>query len=185
MGRPALLLHSSGPQGPGEGSAPLAERLRDGLGSSYDVIFPALPDPDEPHYEPWSNRLGEVLGELDDPFVVIGHSLGGSVALKHLSESDCEAPITGLVLIATPFWGEQGWEAEWALPKDWPNATTKLPPTFLFHSRDDEELPLTHLERYAERLPDATVRALDGNGHLFERGDLTEVLEAIRSLSAS
>jgi hypothetical protein len=37
--------------------------------------------------------------------------------------------------------------------------------------------------RYAQRFPEAHVRPLDGNGHLYDRGDLTEILEAIRSLS--
>jgi pimeloyl-ACP methyl ester carboxylesterase len=82
------------------------------------------------------------------------------------------------------FWGESGWEAEWALPQGWPSADTELPPTFLFHSRDDEEAPFTHLELYAERLPGAEVHPLDGNGHLFDRGDLTEIVAAIRGLAA-
>ena len=60
----------------------------------------------------------------------------------------------------------------------------ELPPTFLFHSRDDEEIPSPSFALYAKRLPDAEVHPLDGNGHLFDRGDLTEV-ETIRRLSAS
>src|SRR5262245_6454531 len=178
-----LLVHSSGPQGPGEGSAPLGERLREGLGPDYEVLFPLLPDPEEPHYEPWSRALGELMGNLVEPPIVVGHSLGGSVVLKHLAESDRPAPIEGLVLLATPFWGESGWELEWALPAGWPDESTQLPPTYLFHSRDDEEITLAHLERYAERLTGATARPLGGNGHIFDHGDLTGVLEAIRSLS--
>ena len=51
-----LFLHSSGPQGPGEGSSPLADRLREELGREYDVDFPILPEPQNPHYAPWSER---------------------------------------------------------------------------------------------------------------------------------
>jgi uncharacterized protein len=185
MSSAVLLAHSSGPQGPGEGSEPFAARLREELGSGYEVLFPILPEPGDPHYVPWSERLGEVLADLDDPVVVVGHSLGGSVVLKHLAESDRPDPIRGLVLVAAPFWGEADWEAEWALPEGWPDASTELPRTFLFHSRDDEEIPFDNLERYARRLPDAVVRPLEGNGHLYQRGDLTEIVEAIRSLSAS
>jgi predicted alpha/beta hydrolase family esterase len=179
-----LLVHSSGPQGPGEGSGPFGARLRKELGSGYEVRFPMMPAPDDPHYAPWSERLGQILSEIDTPIVVVGHSLGGSVVLKHLSETKGREPIRGLVLAATPFWGESGWEAEWALPQDWPNAETPLPPIFLFHSRDDEEIPFAHLELYAKRLPDAEVHPLDGNGHLFDRGDLSEIVETIRGLSA-
>jgi predicted alpha/beta hydrolase family esterase len=177
-----LLVHSSGPQGPGEGSAPFAARLREELGPGYEVLFPIMPDPENPHYAPWSERLGEVLAELDAPVVLVGHSLGGSVALKLLSEGGGQEGIAGLVLVATPFWGESDWEAEWALPKGWPDRATVLPPTVLFHSRDDDEIPVASLDLYARRLPDAEARPLDGNGHLYDRGDLTEIVEAIRSL---
>lgn len=183
MATSVLLAHSSGPQGRGEGSAPFASRLRDELGSGYKLHFPMLPDPDEPRYEPWSERLGDLLAEFDEPVIVVGHSLGGSVALKHLSEGDRGEPMAGLLLVATPFWRNQDWEAEWALPDGWPEAETPLPPMFLFHSRDDDEIPFSHLGLYAERLPEAAVHPLDGNGHLFDRGDLTEILEAIRGLS--
>jgi predicted alpha/beta hydrolase family esterase len=182
---PVLLAHSAGPQGRGEGSSQFAERLREGLGPRYELNFPLLPDPEDPHYEPWSRALGELIAGTDEPPIVVGHSLGGSVILKLLAESDRPVAIDGLVLVATPFWGQSDWEAEWALPKGWPDESTELPRTFLFHSRDDEEIPVTHLERYAERLPQANAVPLDGNGHLFDRGDLTEILEAIRALAPS
>ena len=180
-----LFVHSSGPQGPGEGSAPFAGRLREELGSAYEIQFPIMPAPEDPHFEPWSERLGEILAGIDQPVVVVGHSLGGSVALKHLSEADRREPIAGLLLVAAPFWGEEDWAVEWALPEGWPGASAALPPTFLFHSRDDEEIPFAQLELYAKRLPEAEVHPLDGNGHLLDRGDLTEIVETIRKLSAS
>jgi predicted alpha/beta hydrolase family esterase len=185
MASPVLVLHSSGPQGPGEGSEPFAARLRDQLGPGFEVSFPIMPQPDEPHYEPWSERIGQILEEADRPLVVVGHSLGGSVLLKRLAETGPSESIRGLVLVATPLWGrEQEWEVEWALPEGWTGAETELPRTFLFHSRDDEEIPFAHLHRYAELLPDASVHPLEGNGHLFDRGDLSEILDATRELSA-
>ena len=177
-----LFVHSSGPQGPGEGSEPLAGRLREALGPSQELHFPIMPDPDEPHYEPWSERLGALLAEIGDPVVVAGHSLGGSVFLKHLAETGRIEGIAGLVSMATPLWGESDWEAEWALPQGWPDAETELPRTHLFHSRDDEEIPFAHLDLYAKRLPEATIHPLDGCGHLYDRGDLSEIVTVISSL---
>jgi predicted alpha/beta hydrolase family esterase len=183
MERPILIVHSAGPQGSGEGSSSFVDRLRGELGAGYEVLFPTLPNPNEPSYEPWSMALAEILAGTDEPLIVVGHSLGGSVILKHLAESDREERIAGLVLVATPYWGESDWEAEWALPEGWPDAETELPRIFLFQSRDDEEIPFEHLERYARRLPAATAIPLDGNGHLFDRGELGEIAATIRGLS--
>ena len=176
-------MHSSGPQGPGEGSEPLVSRLREELGADYEVRFPIMPGTaEDPHYGPWRDRLGEELAALEGKLILFGHSLGASVALRYAAEDGFDETVAGLVLAETPFWGTSGWEREWALPDGWPSEGTRLPPLFLFHSRDDEEIPFPHLERYAERLPDAKVRPLDGCGHLLDRGDISEIVATIRSL---
>jgi uncharacterized protein len=178
-----LVVHSSGPQGPGEGSDPLVRRLRKELGREYDVRFPVMPGTaDEPHYQPWRDRLATELESLEGKVILFGHSLGGSVALKYAAEEGLGERVAGLVLVATPFWGTSDWEREWALPEGWPAEGPSLPPTTLFHSRDDEESPFSSLERYASRLPEARAHPLDGYGHLFDRGDLSEILAAVRVL---
>ena len=97
-----LFLHSSGPQGPGKGSSPLADRLREELGAEYEIRFPSMPDTaTDPHYEPWRDRLGEELDALEGPVIVFGHSLGGSVALKYCAERGFDEKVAGLVSAAT------------------------------------------------------------------------------------
>jgi predicted alpha/beta hydrolase family esterase len=177
-----LAVHSAGPQGPGEGSDPLVRRLREELGPEYEVRFPKMPGTEEPRYEPWRDRLSSEIAKQKDSLILLGHSLGGSVALKYLSEKRMEDPIAGLVSLATPFWGTSDWEREWVLPEGWPAEGSQLPPTFLFHSRDDEEIPVAHLDLYTRRLPEAKARTLDGSGHLFDKGDLSEIVAAVRSL---
>jgi predicted alpha/beta hydrolase family esterase len=181
---PVLFLHSSGPQGPGEGSEPLARRLREELGPDYEVVFPEMPDSaTDPHYEPWRDRLASELEALEGKVIVFGHSLGGSVALKYCAERGFDERVAGLIVVAAPFWGTgQDWEREWALPEGWPEEGPSLPPTTLFHSSDDEVSPFPHLDLYAKKLPDVTVRPLEGYGHLYERGDLSPIRDAVRSL---
>jgi uncharacterized protein len=176
-----LFLHSSGPQGPGEGSEPLVSRLRQELGPGYEVLFPILPGTEEePHYEPWRERLVAELDRARERPVIFGHSLGGSVALKYAAEVGLERRVAGLVIVAAPFWGTAGWEREWALPEGRPDRETSLPPTHLFHSRDDEVSPFSSLDRYAARFPEAAVHPLDGYGHLYDKGDLSEIVAAVR-----
>lgn len=177
-------MHSSGPQGPGEGSEPFSGRLRDELGTDYEVLFPVMPDTaTDPHYEPWRDRLAAELEALGGRVIVFGHSLGGSVAMKHCAERGFDERVAGLIGVETPFWGtEEEWELEWALPEDWPEKGPTLPPTVLFHSRDDEVIPFAHLDRYAKRLPAASVHPLDGYGHLYDRGDLSPIVAAVKAL---
>ncbi len=49
---------------------------------------------------------------------------------------------------------------------------------------DDEEVPFAHLSSYAEWLPRAVVRALDGQGHEFRRRDTPELIRDIQSVAA-
>jgi predicted alpha/beta hydrolase family esterase len=176
-------LHSSGPQGPGEGSEPFVRRLREELGPDYEIVFPVMPGTaDELHYEPWRDRLASELDALEGEVIIFGHSLGGPVALKYAAEVGLEGRVAGLVTAAAPYWGTSDWEEEWALPDGWPAEGPRVPPTVLFHSRDDEEIPFSSLERYAERIPEAETHALEGNGHLYERGDLSEIVAAVRSI---
>jgi predicted alpha/beta hydrolase family esterase len=178
-----LFVHSSGPQGPGEGSEPFVRRLREELGGEFEVLFPVMPGTEEdPHYEPWRDALSVELDRLDGKVIVLGHSLGGSVALKYGGELGYDENVAGLVTAAAPYWGTSDWEKEWALPEDWPAEGARMPPTVLFHSRDDEESPFSSLELYAARLPEARTHPLDGNGHLYDRGDLSEILAAVSSL---
>ncbi len=52
---------------------------------------------------------------------------------------------------------------------------------FLYHGRDDEEVPFGHLALYEAKLPRATVRASDGRGHRFG-DDLSEVARDVREI---
>ena len=55
-------------------------------------------------------------------------------------------------------------------------------PTFLYHSRDDPEIPLSHLRRYEEHLPNATSRVIQGSQHSFTEG-LPELVTDVRAVA--
>jgi uncharacterized protein len=168
--RQILFAHSAGPQGSRQGSGFLVATLRKALGSGYDVRYPIMPEPDDPAYAPWHERLEQELAALDDGAVLVGHSLGGSVLLKTLSERKPTQRIAGMFLVATPFWGGAGWQLdEFTLREGFASRLPRIPKLCLYHSRDDEEVPFGHLALYARALPQATVRGLDGYGHLFKK----------------
>jgi predicted alpha/beta hydrolase family esterase len=130
-------------------------------------------------------QIASELTALNDPVLLLGHSVGASMLLKFLSENAVASIIGGIFLIATPFWGGDGWRYEGftrlALPEGFAARLPAGAPIFLYHSRDDEVVPFAHLGLYAQRLPQATIRELDGRRHQLNN-DLSEVAEDIRGL---
>ena len=176
-----LFVHGGGGEA-FEGDGALVRSLREALGPDFCVEYPEMPDADAPEFGAWSARISYELTALDGRVILVGHSLGGSVLLKHLSEERMEEPIAGLFLIATPYWGAVDWKiAQFALREDFAEALPKDVPIFLYHSRDDQVVPFAHLAMYAGRLPLASVREFDGRGHQFG-DDLSEVAEDIARL---
>ncbi len=162
-------------QGGGEGAygvdEKLAAALQDALGADYNVVYPHMPDEDDPQYETWAAQIAQEQAALGDQAIIVGHSVGGAVLLRHLSESKIAKPVAGLFIIAAPYWGAEDWQAD--LPAGLP--------VFLYHSRDDKVVPFAHLAKFAEKFPQAILREFDERGHQFNN-DLTEVAEDIKAL---
>ncbi len=173
-------------QGAGEGAhaadAKLVTSLRTELGSGYEIRYPRMPDEDAPDDAKWKRRLAKEMLEMRDGSILVGHSAGAATLLRFLAAGKIDLRIAGIFLIAAPFCGEGGWAIEgFQLP---PDLGEKLPsegPVFLYHGRDDETVRFAHLRLYANALPKAFVRPLDGRNHQLNN-DLSEVAADIRHL---
>jgi uncharacterized protein len=179
--QPVLFIQGAGGMHQPEGSGELAAYLAQELGTGYSVIAPEMPDADNPHYQPWRDRIEQELGAIDEAAILVGHSFGGSVLLKYLAEGSYPKPVRGLFLVSVPNWGLDGWAyEEFAVPDDvgLQLTTSRI---FLYHSRDDPEVPFAHLGYYEERLPMATARPIDGSEHSFLQG-LPTLVDDIKTL---
>ena len=176
-----LFIPGAGDPAHPQGSSHLAEYLGRELGSAFAVVAPEMPNFDDPDYRSWRDAIEAHLAELDDGPILVGHSFGGSVLLKYLAEGSYQQPIPGLFLVSTPYWGANF--PNFALPDDFAAAVWDIP-KFLYHSRDDPEIPLSHLRRYQEHLPNATSRVIDGAEHSFVDG-LPELVRDIQAVSAT
>jgi predicted alpha/beta hydrolase family esterase len=182
-----LFIHSSGPQSGAQGSAPFVKRLRRGLGPAYSVACPAMPAPTKPSYERWNLALERLLPSGKSPPILVGHSLGGSVLLKYISEHKPKVSAAGLFVVAAPYWGHgDGKVKEFALGERFARSLPNSLKIYLYQSRDDEELDMEHLSRYANAIPRATVRLVERGGHTFKDGlpELTEDIQALASALA-
>lgn len=181
MKKQVLFIHSGGTQDPHQGSSDLVAYLRYWLGRTHHIMYPMMPDPDNPRYDRWKSMLREEVAQMDDPMILVGHSLGGSVLLKYLTEEPCDKSVAGLFLVASPYWGKKNWNVEeYVLRDTFYTRLSQVSKTFLYHSRDDEVVPYEHLGYYARKIPNATSRRLSSRGHLFSKG-LPELVEDIKT----
>jgi uncharacterized protein len=184
MTKHVLFIQGAG-QGAYEEDKELAASLNQALGPEYELHYPAMPDEDNAPYEQWKQQIENELAAMTGSIILVGHSVGASIITKWLSETERKQPIAGIFLMATPFWGGDGWKyegyQELELPKDTAARFPKDVPTFLYHCRDDETVPFDHLALYAQRLPQAIVRELDEGGHQLNN-DLSEVAKDVKSL---
>jgi predicted alpha/beta hydrolase family esterase len=178
MKKNVLFIHGAG-EGAYEEDRLMVASLQDALGAAYEVHYPRLNEV-SPEYADWASQISSELAVLEGDVALVGHSVGGSVLIKYLSEKRAEKPIASLFLLAAPYWGaDEFWKWDAAqLPED---AAAKLvgnSRVFLYHSRDDNVVPFAHLALYAAKLPKATVREVEGRGHQFAN-DLTDVAKDI------
>ncbi len=174
-------------QGGGEGvhdqwDDKLVASLRRELGSDYEIRYPRMPEEGDPHYAPWKRKLQAELERLDDGAVLVAHSLGATFLINALTESAPPRGIAGLFLVAAPFVGEGGWPSEEIDPKT--DLAARVPeeiPTFFYHGREDETVPVGHLDLYAKAIPRSVTRLLEKRNHQLDN-DLSEVAGDIKRL---
>lgn len=183
MAKQVLFVHGGGGGAHAEDSK-LVTSLGEQLGHGYVVRYPKMPNEDDPDYETWKQCIFKELAIMGDDALLVGHSIGASVLIKVLTDGDRKQSVAGAFLIAAPFWHDhEVWRwPEVELP---PDSADKLPsgvPVFLYHGREDEIVPFSHLALYANALPQAIVRAVDGRNHQLN-DDLTEVADDIKRLA--
>lgn len=179
MTKPVLFVHGGG-AGAYDDDAKLAASLREKLGPSYDVRYPRMPNEADPEYRIWKQTICDELAAMGDGPILVGHSIGASVVIRVLANGDIDQYVAGVFLVAAPFWHDHEiwrWK-EVELPKRAGASLPKSLPVFLYHGREDEIVPFSHVELYAKALPQAVVRRLDGRNHQLN-DDLSEVASDI------
>jgi uncharacterized protein len=181
MTKQVLFIHGAG-RGAHDADTKLANSLQSALGPDYTVINPPMPHEGAPEYATWRAQISKELAALQGTVILVGHSLGGAVLLKYLSEEQLEHPIAGLFMVAAPYWGAPDWEVdEYVLHEDFAAYLPSGLPLFLYHGQDDEIVPVEHLAMYAAKLPQATVRKVARRSHQFN-DDLSEVAADLKTL---
>lgn len=183
MKKQILFAHSGGAQGsPGKGSYDFVKWLQKSLGTGYEIAYPIIEDPEAPTYNMWKTVFDEEFSALYGKIILIGHSLGGSLLLKYLSENESDIRIDGLLLVAAPYWGKYGWDMEeFILRKDFSKFLPPIASVHLFHCTNDPVIPFEHLKLYQGNLANAVAHELRCNSHAFADG-LPELVATIKKI---
>ena len=142
-----------------------------------------MPLQDNAKYEEWKIYFERFFEQLEDNIILIGSSLGGIFLAKYLSENKFPKKILSVYLVAPPFdnsvIGEElvgGFELGEDLSKIIENCSNVK----LIFSKDDDYVPVSHAEKYRNKLPDAKIIVYDNkNGH-FKIPEFPEIVEMIK-----
>ena len=175
-----LVIHGAG-EGAHREDAVLADFVRRQAQDPSDVAYPRL-EGIERYSAGWAVIRGELetaLANISDGGQVVAHSAGGAALLKFLSEGGPRPRLSGLFLIAMPYIGrEDGWASDdFYLDDGFAERLADCGDIRLYHSRDDDIVPVHHIDLYAAKLPQAAVRILDGYGHQFSSRPFRELAD--------
>jgi len=158
------------------------DNLRSELGPTYEIRYPVMPNEADPKYGIWKPALQRELAALDPGAIVIGHSIGGTILIHVLAERTLHSDLGAICLISAPFIGPGGWESDEIEAR--PDLGEWLPsdvPIYFYHGRDDDSVPIAHVELYANAVARAQVRRLAGRDHQLDNR-ITEVATDIQRL---
>ncbi len=180
MMKQILFIHGGGDNGY-EADKPLIASLKKEIGSDYHMQYPELKsDKSLPDFG-WGKQISKEIDGMKGDFFLVGHSLGASMLLKYLTEETVNKNIKAIFLAATPFWSDnEDWKQGLKLKE---NFEEKLPnhiPIFFYHTKDDEEVPFSHLMQYKQKIQNAIFCEIKNGGHQFDNG-LSEVAKDIMS----
>jgi len=161
----------------------LVASLRRKLGADYEVLYPRMPNEDDPKYAEWKAAIGREVAKLDEGAILVGHSVGGTVLIHALAEEPPKRRPRAIILVSTPFVGEGGWPSDDIEPH--PDLGARLHagvPVHVFHGSEDDTVPPSHADLYAKAIPQAVVHRLPGRDHQLnnELGDVAEVIQELR-----
>lgn len=157
------------------------QMLAEQLGENYEVIRPQMPCKWNAKYLEWKIWFEKCIPFFQENTIFIGHSLGGIFLAKYFSESQYNKNIKALFLVAAPYaLSDTESLADFVLKGSVSSLSQKIPTIYLYHSSDDQVVPVSEVERYQADLPQAITRLFNDRGHF--RGELPEIIKDIQEL---
>lgn len=161
----------------------IVDALNSKLGDDFTILLPPVEGADDPSYQAWDKALTTNLEKLSGNVILLGHSLGGSVILKHFSMMAVPEKVIGIILFGVPYWKDQNWNvSEYVIEDQFIDRLSALDNLYFYHSTDDEVIPEQHFKSYQKLLPQAHWRVVSGMDHSYH-GAVALMAEDIREMA--
>jgi predicted alpha/beta hydrolase family esterase len=156
--------------------------LENALGKSFEIIRPRMPLPENARYEEWKIHFEKYIPLMNDGVILIGCSLGGIFLAQYLSENKLPRKILSTYLVCPPFDGtltEEDLVGGFKLKSNLMQLEESSKNLYLMFSEDDDVVPITHADKYANKLKRAKIiRYKSKNGH-FKISKFPEIVKMI------
>lgn len=150
--------------------------------AGHSVLIPQLPNPSEPKLAQWLKAAKDAYKSFN-PDIIIGHSLGGALALKLAQEVGQEGKIKKIILVAPPVHAKEGEKLHrtefFEEPIKWEILKSLAIKYTVFHSIDDPSVPADHAQIVRDKL-EANYKLFFDRGHFLQQ-DFPELIEAVSS----
>jgi len=165
-------------------SAPYWEAdLENKLGKTFEIIRPRMPLSDNAKYRNWKLLFEKYIPLLTKDYILIGSSLGGIFLAKYLSENIMPKKALSVYIVCAPFDGDLPTEdlaGGFKLKRNLLKVEENCQNLYLMFSNDDDVVPVSHAEKYGEKLPEAQILIYkDKKGH-FTAPTFPEIINLIK-----
>lgn len=159
------------------------EYLRKKLDKKVHIIQPRMPCKDNSVYDEWKIHFERFFPYLTDNIILIGNSLGGIFLAKYLSENKFPKKILSVYLTCPPFDNTlpgESLSAGFILKNNLSLIEQNTNNLSLMFSKDDDVVPVSHAEKYKNKLPNANIVIYESkNGH-FNISEFPEIIKMIK-----
>lgn len=149
----------------------------------FDVIVPAMPNPQHPNRELWLSKLEEVIGVPDDNLYFVGHSLGCIAVMRYLESLGINQKVAGVILVAgfTSNNGFPDFDSFFQSKIDWNLIKSNAKKFVAIHSTNDPYVSMHYSNFFKENLG-AEIIVEQNKGHFFGDDGVLELPSVLESL---
>ncbi len=164
-----------------------SKKLRENLGTDYEIFTPDMPNKQNAQYKEWKVWFERHAEHLRDGVILVGWSLGGIFLAKYLSENKLPVKIKCLFLLAAPYEISELKERENLTSFDYEkdrfnNVISQSEKLVILHSKDDFIVPYSHAEKYAKSLSEAEFVTFEDKNHFLVE-EFPELISKIKALT--